>query len=225
VADTLAAGGYNLVLTYASDNIAAKHTGMELWQRFGVEVHVVQADIASEEAPDKLRNYLEEKNIILDALIFNAGLTCRTPFTEMQREEWKRVFFANVHFPVFLLQAVVGRLRAGACVVFTGSRMADLPHSVSLAYGVSKASVHSLVKNLVKFLQPYGVRVNGVAPGFVDTEWQRAKPTEIRQNIEAKIAAERFCHPEEIGEIYRILIENAYMNGEIVTIDGGYSYK
>ncbi|MDR2791719.1 MAG: SDR family oxidoreductase [Tannerellaceae bacterium] len=225
VADTLAAGGYNLILTYAADNAAAQRTGMELWQRFGVEVHVVQADIAATEAPDKLCSYLEEKNLFLDALVFNAGLTCRTPFAEMRREEWEAVFFANVHFPVFFLQAVLGRFQTGGSVVFTGSRMADAPHSVSLAYGVSKAAVHALVKNLVKFLQPYGLRVNGVAPGFVDTEWQRAKPAEIRRNIEAKVAAGRFCRPEEVGEIYRMLIENTYMNGEIVTVDGGYSYK
>jgi 3-oxoacyl-[acyl-carrier protein] reductase len=225
VADALAAGGYDLVLTYAADNDAARRAGMELWQRFGVEVHVVQADISTPEALGKLCGYLEEKNLFLDALVFNAGLTCRTPFTEMQPEEWERVFFANVHFPVFFLQAVVGRLRTGGCVVFTGSRMVDAPHSVSLAYGVSKAAVHALVKNLVKFLQPYGVRVNGVAPGFVDTEWQRAKPAEIRQSIESKVAAGRFCRPEELGEVYRMLIESAYMNGEIVTVDGGYSYK
>ncbi|MDR3127584.1 MAG: SDR family oxidoreductase [Tannerellaceae bacterium] len=225
VAEAMAADGYNLLLTYAADSNAAKRAGMELWQRFGLEVHVVQADITSPEAPDKLRTYIREKKLLLDALVFNAGLTARASLNEIQREEWERVFFANVHFPVFCLQALLTHLRPGACVVFTGSRMADAPHSLSLAYGVSKAAVHALVRNLVKFLQPYGIRVNGVAPGFVDTQWQQDKPPEIRQSIESKIAAGRFCRPQEVADVYRMLILNDYFNGEVITIDGAYSYK
>jgi 3-oxoacyl-[acyl-carrier protein] reductase len=225
LADALAAKGFNLVLTYGNDHLAAKRAGMEIFQRFAVEVHVVQADIASPNAPDKLRDYLESRNLTLDALIFNAGLTSRTPFGEITSEEWERVFFANLHFPVFFLQAVISRLRPGASVIFTGSRMADAPHSLSLAYGVSKAAVHALVKNLVKFLIPYHIRVNAVAPGFVDTDWQKAKPPEIRRSIESKIAAGRFCRPEELTDVYCLLIDNDYFNGQVITIDGGYSYQ
>lgn len=85
--------------------------------------------------------------------------------------------------------------------------------------------MHALVKNLVKFLVPYEIRVNGVAPGFVDTEWQKAKPAEIRQNIERKISLGRFCTPEELADVYLMLIENTYFNGEVIVVDGGYSYK
>ena len=99
------------------------------------------------------------------------------------------------------------------------------PHSVSLVYGVTKSAVHALVKNLVKFLVPYEVRVNAVAPGFVDTEWQKTKPAEIRQNIERKVSLGRFCEPSELAEVYKMLIENSYLNGEVIVVDGGYSYK
>jgi Dehydrogenases with different specificities (related to short-chain alcohol dehydrogenases) len=99
------------------------------------------------------------------------------------------------------------------------------PHSVSLAYGVTKASVHALVRNLVKFFTDKQIRVNAVAPGFVDTEWQKTKPAEIRENITRKVAAGRFCTPEELTDVYMMLIGNQYMNGEIVVCDGGYSYR
>jgi 3-oxoacyl-[acyl-carrier protein] reductase len=82
-----------------------------------------------------------------------------------------------------------------------------------------------MVKNMVKFLAPYEIRVNAVAPGFVDTEWQKNKPADIRRNIEDKIALKRFADPAEIAEIYRMLIENSYFNGEVIVADGGYSYK
>jgi 3-oxoacyl-[acyl-carrier protein] reductase len=103
--------------------------------------------------------------------------------------------------------------------------MGIYPHSVSLAYGVTKSAVHALVKNLVKFLAPYGIRVNGVAPGFVDTEWQKEKPLEIRRSIEGKVSLGRFCEPEEIAEVYKMVIGNSYLTGEIIVVDGGYSYK
>jgi 3-oxoacyl-[acyl-carrier protein] reductase len=99
------------------------------------------------------------------------------------------------------------------------------PHASSLSYGVTKSAVHALTQNLVKFMVPYQLRVNAIAPGFVDTDWQKNKPEDVRRNIENKIALGRFCMPEEIAEVYQMLIENKYFNGEIITFDGGYSYK
>ena len=66
---------------------------------------------------------------------------------------------------------------------------------------------------------------SAVAPGFVDTEWQKTKPAEIRRNIENKVSLGRFCDPEELAEVYRMLVENSYFNGEVIVVDGGYSYK
>lgn len=226
VGECLAKSGYQLVLTFASDVEAAERARTELASHYGVEVHALQADNADITMSVELINrHLEERQLYLDAIIMNAGQTCRDAFEEIRWEDWERVFRANVHFPVFLLQRVVGRIRKGGSVVFTGSLMGIEPHSVSLAYGVTKSAVHSLVRNLVKFLVPYEVRVNGVAPGFVDTEWQKTKPAEIRRNIERKVSLGRFCEPEEVAEVYKMLIENRYFNGEIVVVDGGYSYK
>ena len=128
-------------------------------------------------------------------------------------------------FLFFFMQRIVSLMNKGGSVVFTGSLMGIQPHSVSLVYGVTKGAIHALVKNMVKFLVPYELRVNAVAPGFVDTEWQKTKPIEIRKNIENKVALGRFCEPEELAEVYKMLIENSYFNGEIVVVDGGYSYK
>lgn len=225
VAERLAADGCDLLLTYASDAVAAESTGDALRQRYGIQVNVLQADIANPQSIDVIENYLRKHDIRLDVMVFNAGLTCRDPFGSLVLEDWERVFFANVHFPVFLLQRIIDRMNAGGCVVFTGSSMGIHPHSVSLAYGVTKSAVHALVQNLVKFLTPYQIRVNGVAPGFVDTEWQKTKPAEIRRNIENKVSLGRFCEPEEVADVYRMLIENNYFNGEVVVVDGGYSYK
>jgi 3-oxoacyl-[acyl-carrier protein] reductase len=225
VARCLGKAGYSLILTYKSDTITARKLCTDLCRECNTDVIALQADNSDHEAIDIISRHILSRSIKLDVLIFNAGLTSRDHFESMKYNDWERVFFANVHFPVFLLQRLLGEMNKGGSVIFTGSLMGILPHAVSLSYGVTKASVHALVKNLVKFLSPYGIRVNAVAPGFVDTGWQKGKPDEIRHSIERKIALGRFSDPDELSGIYKLLVENSYINGEIIVADGGYAYK
>ncbi|HRZ97943.1 MAG TPA: SDR family oxidoreductase [Paludibacter sp.] len=225
VAKILSQSGYHLVLTYNSDEKSALHAQAELKGTNSSDVKILQADITEKDSISKIESFLNENDIYLYSIVFNAGLTCRTSFEQTTIEEWEKVFFGNVHFPVFLLQRILPRILQDGNVLFTGSLMGIYAHSVSLAYGVSKSAVHALVQNLVKFLEPYKIRVNGIAPGFVDTEWQKNKPAEIRKNIENKIALGRFCNADELSEVYKMIIENKYFNGEIIVLSGGYSFK
>jgi 3-oxoacyl-[acyl-carrier protein] reductase len=225
VARCLGKAGYSLILTYGTDTVMARKSCTDLRNGCNTDVVALQADSSDRKAIDIIARYILDRAIKPDVLIFNAGLTSRDSFENMNCDDWERVFFANVHFPVFLLQRLLGEINRGGSVIFTGSLTGILPHAMSLSYGVTKASVHALVKNLVKFLSPYGIRVNAVAPGFVDTGWQKNKPAEIRRSIEGKIALGRFCDPDELSEIYRLLVENTYINGEIIVADGGYAYK
>jgi Dehydrogenases with different specificities (related to short-chain alcohol dehydrogenases) len=225
VAEFLADCGYDLLLTYSSDKCTADEVVTKLTKKTGKNIVALQADISEKSSIDVISEYLNTNNLKLTSLIFNAGLTLRGNFENTTMEDWEKVFFANVHFPVFLLQKTVKNFDENGNVIFTGSMAGIHPHGTSLAYGITKTSVHALVKNLVKFLEPYCLRVNGVAPGFVETEWQTGKPDEVRKSIESKIALHRFCQPSEVAEVYKMLIENRYINGEIVVLDGGYSYK
>ena len=225
VADTLARAGYDLTLTYGADTLAAERAAEAIRAASPVRVDLLQADITEPTSIDRIAAHFEASGTAPDALVLNAGTTYRASFEELELAEWERQFFANVHFPVFLLQRLVKRMQRGASVVFTGSLMAVEPHGMSLSYGITKSAVHALAKNLVKFLASYGIRVNAVAPGFVETDWHRTKSAEVRRNIEGKIALGRFCTPEEVAEVYRMLIENSYMNGTVVVADGGYCYR
>jgi 3-oxoacyl-[acyl-carrier protein] reductase len=224
IATRLLQEGWTVIVTYAFDPKAN-----ESYNEFSLlapqHIFLLEADATNLDSIDVITGFLNVQDLTLDAVVLNAGITDRSNFGSITPENWERVFTANVHYPVFLLQKIYDRLNPGGSITFTGSLMAIQPHSVSLAYGVTKSAVHALVKNLVKFFKEKKIRVNGVAPGFVDTEWQKNKPIEIRNNITNKLAAGRFCTPEELTDVYLMLINNSYMNGEIVVCDGGYSYK
>lgn len=225
VAKRLAKENYELTLTYVTNREAAYAAKVSLIEIGAPEVHLICADSTKEAAIAYLGEAVRSLNITIDALVFNAGITRRESFEDMTLQSWQDVFFANVHFPTFFLQRYFDLLAPGASVTFTGSLMGVHPHGTALSYGVTKSAVHALVKNLVKFLSPKGIRINAVAPGFVDTEWQKDKPAEIRASIESKIALGRFCEPSELADVYWLLISNGYINGEIITVDGGYSYR
>jgi 3-oxoacyl-[acyl-carrier protein] reductase len=67
--------------------------------------------------------------------------------------------------------------------------------------------------------------VNAIAPGFVETEWQASKPQEIRNNILAKSAVKRFAAPDEVADAVRFCINNGFVNGSVIEVSGGYSFK
>jgi 3-oxoacyl-[acyl-carrier protein] reductase len=223
--ERLLSEGYCVIMTYAADSETAESVLSLFSFRFPEHVFLLQADSSVWSSIDQIVSFVDEHQMMLDVIVFNAGLTDRSSFLSIDPDAWLQVFMVNVHFPTFLLQKIYPYIQQGGNVVFTGSLMAIQPHSLSLSYGITKAAVHALVRNLVKFLIEKKVRVNAVAPGFVDTEWQKSKPTEIRRNITEKLAVGRFCDPEELTDVYMLLINNCYMNGEIVVCDGGYSYQ
>lgn len=99
------------------------------------------------------------------------------------------------------------------------------PHATVLAYGVTKSAIHGLVKNLVKEFEGTDTTINAIVPGFVETPWQKEKPEEIKQNIYRKTAIHRFATIDEIVDGYRFCIDNPFVNGSLIEINGGYSFK
>ena len=81
------------------------------------------------------------------------------------------------------------------------------------------------MKNLVKFFAIKKVRINAIAPGFIDTQWQLEKPDHIRNRISEKIALKHFGSPTNVTNLIMHVIDNTYINGSIISIDGGYNFE
>ena len=170
-------------------------------------------------------NQVKSKCDHLDCLVCNAGMTIRKSFTETRDEDWDKMMEVSVNSHYIMVREFFPMIHPGSRILFTGSQMGLSPHATVLAYGVTKSAIHALTRNLVKEFEGTGTTVNAIVPGFVETPWQKEKPEEIKQNIYRKTAIHRFASIEEIVDAYRFCVENPFVNGSLIEVNGGYSYK
>lgn len=185
--------------------------------------HYIQADLSTEDGIDRLVNEITRQTDCLDCLVFNVGTTCRKAFQNITYSDWQRVMDTNVSMPFLLAQRMYRYISEGGSILFVSSAMSLNPHATSIPYGVSKAAVNMMAQCLVKEFSPRQIRVNVICPGFIDTEWQKEKPSWLRDKISAKTALNRFGNAEEVAQMCLAVCENTYMNGAVVSVDGGYN--
>lgn len=225
IAEVLLQEGYHVIFNYASDSQRAKEVAEELKGKGFSSFTMIQKDLSNQE---NVLSFVEECLKVSDSfssLVLNAGITDKTNFQDVSYESFMKVMETNLTLPFLLVQKLSKHIEKEGNILFIGSSLGTYPHASSLSYGVSKGGLVSLAQNLVKEFAEDKIRVNIIAPGFVDTEWQKTKPAEIRQRIEGKIALGRFCPPEEIAEVCLSVMKSTYINGALIPVDGGYSYK
>lgn len=161
----------------------------------------------------------------VDCIVCNAGMTIRKSFTETTDADWDKMMEVSVNSHYILIRELYSLIPSNSRIIFTGSQMGIHPHATVLSYGVTKSAIHSLAKNLVKEFEGTGTTVNAIVPGFVATPWQKEKPEEIKQNIYKKTAIHRFASVDEIVKAYQFCIDNPFINGSLIEVNGGYCYK
>lgn len=223
VAKMLLREGYHVIITYAHDEETAR-VCTETLKTISRDFELMKADQSNKNEMNAFAQKMRERGGI-DCIVCNAGTTLRKSLAETSEEEWERVMQVNVNSNVYLIRDLMPCINPNSRIVFIGSLMAIHPHGTSLAYGVTKAAVHALAMNLVKVFEGTGTTVNVVAPGFVETEWQKEKPKQIRDNICLKTALHRFATVDEIANAVRFCIYNDFVNGSVIEVSGGYSYK
>ncbi|ADY53218.1 short-chain dehydrogenase/reductase SDR [Pseudopedobacter saltans DSM 12145] len=215
--------GYKVVFNYVNsktftDRIDKKYTEDK-------DFFAIQYDNSNLREIPSLIDQLKQISHSYEIIVLNAGITDRSPFFEAQDENILNVFNCNLLFPTLFLNHSKDLLVNNGNIILIGSMLAVYPHATSIPYGVSKAGINALTKNMVKILEPLGVRINCINPGYIDTDWQKAKKHEVREAIKPGIALKRFGEPEEVAKLAMHIIENGYLNGSILQIDGGYSFK
>ncbi|MCZ8379203.1 SDR family NAD(P)-dependent oxidoreductase [Mycobacterium sp. CPCC 205372] len=161
----------------------------------------------------------------IDVVVNNAANALAQPLGEMTPEAWTKSFEVNLRGPVFLVQQALPHLKASpaAAVLNTVSVGAfNFAPGVSM-YAAGKAALLSFTRSMAAAYAPFGIRVNALAPGPVDTDMMRNNPTEVIDAMANATLQKRLASPDEMVGAALLLVSDAgsYLTGQAIIVDGG----
>jgi 3-oxoacyl-[acyl-carrier protein] reductase len=220
----LAAGGATVVLNCARDVAAAERAAEEI-EGGGGRAHVHQADVSDSGAVDAMFRSVRKELGRIDVVVSNAGVVADGYLLTMGDDKWRRVLSTNLDAAFYTCRAAARAMmprRSGAVVMVSSVAAYDGAEG-QCNYTSAKAGTIALMRVAAKELAPYGIRVNAVAPGYVDTAMLRSIPPPKLAEAQAHIPLGRLGSPEEIAGVVAFLASDAaaYMTGTVVAVDGG----
>jgi 3-oxoacyl-[acyl-carrier protein] reductase len=230
VALALARAGYDIAINFSRSETAAQSVAADA-EKYGVRTLLVRCDVSEDVGVRGMLDKVREAFGRLDVLINNAGTTADTKpkdFEAMTVEEWDRVFAVNVRGLFLVTRAAVAMLRASkGCIVNTASIVGLRPGPQPLPYAASKAAVVNLTKTLAYNLGPE-IRVNAVAPGWMEGEWMQRMLKDKYDDLMARRARltplKRCVTADDVAEsMMSLVLSNRFVTGEVIVIDGGFS--
>ena len=227
----LAKNGYDVVVNYSRSEDAAKFTAREC-ETAGARTLLYRCDVSDDASVRAMLAATEKEFGRLDVLINNAGTTVDVEpknFDDLTVEAWNRVFSVNVLGLFLVTRAATPLLKKSpnGCIVNTCSIAGLRPSAQPLPYAASKAAVANLTKTLANALGPQ-VRVNAVAPGWIEGDWMKRTLAENYKGLMERRAKytplKRCCTEDDVAEsMLSLILHNRFVTGEIIIVDGGFS--
>lgn len=224
IARVFAQNNHNIILNYNNSEEEALKLTEELKQ-YNVQILPIKANIKKEDEIKNMVSISIEKFKKIDVLINNAGIAIDTTFGDKTKENFIKIIDTNLIGP-FLVAKYVGEYmlkeKQGSIINISSTNGIDTYYEYSLDYDASKAGLISLTHNLATHYAPY-IRVNCVAPGWINTEMSKELDEQYIKEEENKILLNRFAEPEEIAKVvYFLSTDDAkYINNETIRVDGG----
>lgn len=217
--------GYNIVINYVSNDERANSLKKELEDKYKVSVLLVKADVSNEKEVKKLIDETVKEFGSINCLVNNAGIAIDKPFLDKTKDDFMKTLSTNLVGPFLTSKYAYNYLinaKNASIINISSTNGIDTLYPESIDYDASKAGVISLTKNLANVYSP-NVRVNSVAPGWVETEMNSELDKDFMKEEEDKILLGRFARPEEIANVVYFLSsdEASYINGEVIIVDGG----
>ena len=222
VARELARRGWGVALHYWKNEASARRLEEEILAQGG-SARRYQADLTDPAQVEALFAAAEEDFGFLEGLVNNAGTAWKGLFTDMTLEDWRQVLDSDLT-SVFLrcrraLPPMIRRKRGS--IVNVSSMWGQVGASCEAAYSAAKAGVIGLTKALAKEEGPSGIRVNCLAPGVVRTPMNGDLSPEDLAALREETPLERIGSPEEIAQAAAFLLENTFVTGQVLGVNGG----
>lgn len=224
IALALASKGYAVALNYAGSREAAEAVQKEI-EEAGGKAFTVQGDVSKSEDVDRIFKTVKDEFGGLDVLVNNAGINRDALLIRMKESNWDDVIATDLKSDFLTIKAAAAmmmRKRKGSIINI--SSVVGLMGNIGQAnYAAAKAGVIGLTKACAKEMAARNIRVNAVAPGFIETAMTDGIPEKIREGMIASIPLGRMGQPEDIAKAVCFLAsdDSSYITGQVLVVDGG----
>ncbi len=225
-AKKFAENGYDIVLNNREESDLLEKIKHNIEEKYKVKVFTAIADISKEDEVIRMCNEIKEKIGNIDVLVNNAGIVYDMELEERTVEIFNQTINNNLT-GTFIMCKHIGKMmmdkKHGVIINVSSTNGINSYFPTSIDYDASKAGIISLTHNFALAYAPY-IRVNAIAPGWVNTDMNKDLPKELVQKESEKIYLKRFAEPEEIANLIYFLAspDASYINNAIIKIDGGY---
>ena len=216
--------GYHVIVT----DVLEKE-GQAVAAEIGKYAEFYKLDVRSTENANAVVAAVEKKHGALDCIVANAGIAHKVPIAQLTDEKWDHTFDIDLKGIFRVVRAALPAMRAakkGAIVAVSSIMGVAYGWDEHVHYSSAKSGVIGLVRGLAVELAKDGIRVNGIAPGYIRTAQLLSKEHSLGPDADkagAFIPLGRIGEPEEIADVIHFLASNAsrYMTGQVVVVDGG----
>ena len=190
----------------------------------GIEIDIFKADVSKREEVKSMIEFVINKYGRVDVLINNAGISFVKMFTDVTDEEWNNVINTNLYSVFAVSQEAIKEMvkNKSGVIINISSIFGVIGASCESIYSVTKAGIDALTKSLAKELSLSNIRVNSIAPGLIDTEMNNDLTTDDIKELLNEIPLARMGKPDELVSCVNMLIENEYITGQVIEINGGW---
>lgn len=219
IALNLAKKGYKVIANYNK----SKQQAIEL-EKENENIEIYQADISLREEVQKMIKYIIDKYNKIDILINNAGISETKMFTDVTDDDWNKIIKNNLYSAFCVTQEVSKNMihwKQG-CIINISSIWGIVGASCETIYSITKAGIDAMTKSLAKELGPSNIRLNSIAPGFIDTDMNKMYNEQEINDIKKEIPLERVGKTIDIAKCINWLIDDEYTTGQIISINGGW---
>ena len=224
IAKTLARNNYQVIANYNKSYEQALDLQDEL-KKEKINIDIFKADVSKRNEVKKMIDYIINKYKKIDVLINNAGIDQEGIFQDISDDEWHNVIDINLYSVFCTTQEVVKNMisNKSGCIINISSIYGTQGGACSVAYSASKAGIDGITKSLAKELGPSNIRVNSIAPGFINTDMNNYLSKEEVNKIINETPLQKIGKPEEIAKCINWLIEDSFTTGQIISINGGWN--